>query len=119
MISRLSILAILGTLFFLHSPNAEALTVEQFSNICDSAAGKCSDHPTLQAYVGGALDLIATLDEETEYLDTLYCKEPEALFDVPTIIRFMREHREGYAKRNAMLLVVRYFEVNGGCQTDE
>ncbi|WP_027328715.1 hypothetical protein [Marinimicrobium agarilyticum] len=118
MISRLLIPAILGTLF-LHSTGASALTVEQFSNICDSAPGECSDHPTLQAYVGGALDLIATLDEETKYLDTLYCRDPQTLFDVPTIIRFMQEHREGYTERNAMLLVVRYFEANGGCQSDE
>lgn len=118
MISRLVALATLGTLF-LHSPSATALTVEQFSAICDSSPGECSDHPTLQAYVGGALDLLATLDEETEYLDTLYCAEPQTLFDVPTIIRFMEEHGEEYAKRNAMLLVVRYFEANGGCQDDE
>lgn len=118
MISRLMALTTLGALF-LHSPNAAALTMGQFSAICDSAPGECSDHPTLQAYVGGALDLIATLDEQTEYLDTLYCETPQTLFDVPRIIRFMEEHSEGYADRNAMLLFVRYFEVNGGCQNDE
>ena len=102
----------------LHSNGAPALTVEQFSTICDSAPGKCSDHSIVQAYVGGALDLLATLDDETDYLDTLYCKEPKDLFDVPEIIRFMHAHREGYATRNAMLLVVRYFEKNGGCSPD-
>lgn len=106
-------------LFYLHSPPVSALTVEQFSNICDSAPGECSDHPMLQAYVGGALDLLATLDEQTSYLDRLYCKEPEALFDVPAIIRFMQAHREGNASKNAMLLVVHYFEENGGCQPHE
>lgn len=118
MTSRFFPIALVGTLFLLPL-NAFALTVGQFSKICDAAPGECSDHPTLQAYVGGALDLIATLDEETEYLDTLYCKEPQGLFDVPAIIRFMQNHQEEYAKRNAMLLVVRYFEVNGGCQVNE
>lgn len=115
---RLLAVVTLGV-FSLYSTRAPALTAAQFSSICDSAPGECSDHPTLQAYVGGALDLLATLDEETDYLDKLYCKEPKELFDVPAIIRFMQEHREGYAKRNAMLLVVRYFEEKGGCRTHE
>lgn len=98
---------------------APALTMEQFSRICDSVPGNCSNHPVLQAYVGGALDLLATLDEDTRYLGQLYCKEPKALFDVPTIVRFMQVHQDEYATRNAMLLLVRYFEDNGGCQPDE
>lgn len=115
--SLLTIVALV--LVSLQPTNASALTMEQFSHICESAPGECSDHPVLQAYVGGALDLLATLDEETRYLKKLYCKEPKELFDVPAIIRFMQAHREGYATRNAMLLVVRYFENNGGCQLNE
>lgn len=110
--------AIFGLLSVLSS-SASALNMEQFSNICESAPGECRDHPILNAYVGGALDLLATLDEDTAYLDKLYCKDPKAIFDVPAIIRFMQVHREGYADRNAMLLVVRYFEENGGCETHE
>ncbi len=116
--NRLLAIATLG-LCSLNSPSAFALTMEQFSNICASVPGECSDHPVLQAYVGGALDLLATLDEETTYLGKLYCKEPKALFDVPAIIRFMQAHREEYATRNAMLPVVRYFEENGGCKANE
>lgn len=116
--SRLLAIAVL-VLVSLQSTNASALTMEQFSHICESAPGECSEHPLLQAYVGGALDLLATLTEETRYLDKLYCKEPKELFDVPAIIRFMQAHREEYVTRNAMLLVVRYFEDNGGCQLDE
>lgn len=111
---RILAIVILG-LCSLHSTNALALTMGQFSSICDSASAKCSEHPILQAYVGGALDLLATLDEETDYLDSLYCKEQKELFDVSAIIRFMHTHREEYASRNAMQLVVRYFEENGGC----
>lgn len=118
MIKRLFALAALGV-YPLVSSSAYGLTVEQFSSICDSAPGKCSDHPTIQAYVGGALDLLATLDEETDYLADVYCKKPKALFDVAAIVRFMQAHREGHAQRNAMLLLVRYFEENGGCQVDE
>ncbi|MEX0738224.1 MAG: hypothetical protein WD071_02670 [Pseudohongiella sp.] len=99
----------------LHSSNLSALTVEQFIGICDSFPGDCSDHPRLHAYVGGALDLIATLDEETAYLEAFYCRASPGLFDVPAIIRFMERHREGNAARNAMVLVVRYLEDNGKC----
>ncbi|MGL6162228.1 hypothetical protein [Microbulbifer sp.] len=112
---RLLTTAILA-LFSFQAACASALTMEQFSKICESSSGACSDHPVLQAYVGGALDLLATLDEETNYLEKLYCGEPKEVFDVPAIIRFMQEHGEQYDTRNAMLLLVRYFEKNGGCR---
>ena len=92
-----------------------AMTMDQFSRICASATTDCSEHPLLNAYIGGALDLIAVLDEETDYLDRIYCKPPPELFDVPAIIRFMQTQQAAYATRNAMLLVVRYLEENGGC----
>jgi hypothetical protein len=107
------------TMALLYSTSTLALTVEQFSKICDSAPGKCSDHPVVQAYVGGALDMLATLDEETDFLTKLYCKKPQELFYVPAIIHFMQTNSAGYAKRNAMVLVVRYTEENGGCPRDE
>ena len=118
MISRLLAIAILG-LSSLYSSYVFALTVEQFSSICQTVSGNCSDHPILQAYVGGALDLLATLDEETDHLEKLYCKEPKELFNVPVIIQFMQAHGDEYASRNAMLLVVRYFEEKGGCPPRE
>lgn len=102
-------------ILLLISGSASCLTMKQFSAICESAKRECGDHPILQAYVGGALDLIAVLDEETDYLAEVYCKKPAELFDVPKVIRFMIEHREGYENRNATALVVRYLEVKGGC----
>lgn len=97
-------------------PNkASALTMDQVAAICAAYDGECSEHPILQAYVGGALDLIAVLDEETDYLAEIYCKEPSDLFDVPAIIQYMGKHRVEYAERNAMLLVIRYLEEKGGC----
>ena len=106
--------AVAASLLFLPG-NAAALNVEQVAAICASYPDECSEHPILQAYVGGALDLIAMLDEETDYLGEVYCKEPSALFDVPAIIKYMEQHRVEYAKRNAMLLVIRYLEEKGGC----
>lgn len=103
----------------LHSPCASALTIEQFSDICVSGPGECSDHPVLRAYVGGALDMIATLNDETGHLDTLYCTVSEELFDVSAIITFMVARRGEYATRNAMAPMIRYFEVNGGCETND
>ncbi|ARU27963.1 hypothetical protein [Cellvibrio sp. PSBB006] len=110
------LLTIIATLLLsLHVPLATALTMEQFSNICKSSPVKCSDHPTVQAYVGGALDLLATLDERTDYLQKVYCKAPKELFDVPAIIRFMEQRSEQYRSDNAMLVLIRYFEERGGC----
>ena len=107
--------AAIMTPFLLLPSGASSLTMDQFSAICDAEKIECSEHPTLQAYVGGALDLIAMLDEETDYLATVYCKKPAELFDVANIIQFMDKHREAYATRNAMLLLLRYLEDNGGC----
>jgi len=100
-------------LFF--SMNAFPLSVQQFSEICRSGTVKCSDDPVMHAYVGGALDLLATLQEETGYLEKIYCKAPLALFDVPTIIGFMEERAGVDDQRNAMLLFIDYFEQQGGC----
>jgi hypothetical protein len=99
----------------LQAPSASALTMKQFADICQGAYEACSNNQALQAYVGGALDLLATLDERTDYLGKVYCKAPKELFDVPSIIRFMLERREEYATDNAMLVFVRYFEERGGC----
>ena len=100
----------------LYPASASALTMKQVSDICHSSPGECSDHPIIQAYVGGALDLLATLDEQTDYLGKVYCKNPKELFDVPAIIRFMELRSEQYATNNAMLVLVRYFEEHGGCK---
>jgi hypothetical protein len=103
----------------MQSARVSALTTEEFFTICESAPVECTEHPALQAYIGGALDLLATLDEQTDYLETLYCTDPRELFDIPAIIGFMQAHREEYAERNAMLLLVRYFERRGGCEAGQ
>lgn len=118
MLPRFFVISLMSVIF-LQPGKAFALTMAQFSQICESTPGDCGQHPTLQAYVGGALDLLATLNEETKYLNRLYCKAPNSLFDVPAIIHFMQAHRQGYESRNAMLLVVLYFEENGGCEQHE
>ena len=114
---RLLVITLISLLLQLHAPSASALTMKQFSGICHSFPGECSDHPIIQAYVGGALDLLATLDERTDYLEKVYCKEPKELFDVSAIIRFMELRSDQYATDNAMLVLVRYFEEHGGCQS--
>ncbi len=112
---RLLATSLITLLLPLHAPSATALTMAQVSQICHSSSSECSDHPIIRAYVGGALDLLATLDEQTDYLETIYCKKPKELFDVPAIIRFMELRSEQYATDNAMLVLVRYFEEHGGC----
>lgn len=112
---RLQVTALFALVLHLHSPSATALTMKQFSDICHSSTEECSHHPILRTYVGAALDLLATLDERTDYLAAVYCKKPNELFDVPAIIQFMLQRSEQYAKDNAMLVFVRYFEERGGC----
>ena len=113
---RLLATSLITLLLSLHAPSTLALTMKQVSDICHSSSGECSDHPIIRAYVGGALDLLATLDERTDYLGKVYCKKPKELFDVSAIIRFMELRSEQYAKDNAMLVLVRYFEEHGGCK---
>ncbi len=114
--TRFLVTTLVTLLLTLHTPGVTALTMNLVSDICHSSPGKCSDNPIIRAYVGGALDLIATLNERTDYLKKVYCKEPKELFDVPTIIRYMEQRSKQYAKDNAMLVLVRYFEEHGGCK---
>lgn len=99
----------------LAADRAEALTVSEFVDICRQSGRSCEEVAVLQAYVGGALDLIAVLHEQTEYIEPVYCKDPKILFDLATIIDFIEANREGHEKQNAMLLVVRFLEQHGGC----
>jgi len=99
------------------TPNtASSLTMKQFMSVCESSVTKCSENPILNAYVGGSLDTIAPLSEDTRYLKRFYCEDTSTLFDVKKIIGFMQEHQADYASKNAMLLVVRYLQENGGCK---
>ena len=95
--------------------NAQALTAAEFMDVCRQSGRPCADVPVLQAYVGGALDLIAVLHEATDYMEPIYCKDPKLLFDVPAIIGFIEQHHVDNAEKNAMLLVVRFLEQYGGC----
>ncbi|MCH9693486.1 MAG: hypothetical protein K0U72_03160 [Gammaproteobacteria bacterium] len=113
-LQNMAVAAVLIALSLMSSP-ATALTMNQFASICESGDVECSEHPILNAYVGGALDLIAMLDEETDYLAEVYCKPTKELFDVPAIIRYMETQQTQYADKNAMLVVIRYFEEHGGC----
>ncbi len=114
-LSKMVLTAALIVTLVMSSP-ATALTMKQFASICESAEMACSEHPILNAYVGGALDLIAVLDEETDYLGEVYCNPTKALFDVPAIIRYMETQQIKYADKNAMLVLIRYLEEHGGCE---
>lgn len=98
-----------------YSQSAEPLRVSEFVAICEKAGRECVEIPALRAYVGGALDLVAMLHEETDYVDGIYSKDPELLFDDPAIIRFIEEDEAGNEERDAMLLVIRFLETYGGC----
>jgi len=109
---RFSFFSVFGAIVSL---NASALTVSQFNSICESSKAECSKLPVVQSYIGGALDLLATLDERTSYLTKMYCTEPSELFDIAAIVKRMRQYTDEEASLNAMLLLVRYIEENRGC----
>ena len=114
---RSNYLSVMGllTVMLLLSSQASALTMSEFKAICESSTTECKEYPILQAYVGGALDVVAVLAEETKYLDKLYCESHSTLFDVKRIIPFMEQHQEEYASKNAMLVLIKYLEEQGGC----
>jgi len=97
------------------SINTSALTAKEFNGICEANTVECHDIPAVQAYIGGALDLLATLDEQTEHLDKIYCKDTKELFQIPEIVKYMNTHAEAYASRNAMILLVKYVKEKGAC----
>ena len=106
---------LLSAAILLFPASSFALTLDQFIGICESDQRECSDHPIANAYIGGALDLIAVLDEETDYLQKIYCENPRELFDVPAIIRYMQQHRVENASQNAIIVVIKYLEEYGNC----
>jgi len=113
-LSRLPLLSFLTAVLF--SPvQASALTMSDFKAICASSTMACKDHPILRTYVGGALDVLAVLSEETKYLETIYCEKPSSLFDTEKIIPFMELRQEEFASKNAMLVLIKYLEEHGGC----
>jgi len=115
MLKYLSLLIV--TISFLTlSHSAASLTASEFIEICDSMGTECTENPILQAYVGGALDMIAALDEETTYLEGIVCKDKKTLFNVSRIIQFMQKNSDQYAAQNAMRRLIHYLEDNGGCK---
>ncbi len=95
---------------------SKALTLDEFRQACHSIEIDCKAHPALNAYVGGALDLVAVLDEQTNYLDRIYCRSPKDLFNVGNIIDYLIQTDTDSPEKNAMLFVVKYLESNGGCE---
>ena len=114
---RIAILWVATGVIMASAPvTSHALTMGQFASACEAFDGDCGNSPFLQAYVGGALDFVAMLDEDTDYLDQIYCREASEFFVVPEIVRYVLTHQDGYADKNAMLLVIRYLEEMGGCE---
>ncbi|MEM6300581.1 MAG: hypothetical protein AAF749_02500 [Pseudomonadota bacterium] len=109
----LILFALLFGLLFSHV--SLALTAKDFFAICASAEMSCSDHPITQAYIGGALDLMATLDEKTPYLEAPYCRPAKELFKVTDVVDYMKANLRNYESENAMLLFVRFLEDRGAC----
>ena len=114
---RINLLTLLiGLLTLLPIASAHSLTVKEFSNICNQYSGDCHELPIVNAYIGGAMDLIATLDEKTDYFPTkIYCTDPREIFDGKEIVDFILTNDHVLPAENAMLSFIKYFEINGGC----
>jgi hypothetical protein len=101
---------------FLVSNAANALSVSQFSQLCSQAKPqKCHEVPLVRAYVGGALDMVASLQESKALATDLVCRPPEDLFEVEQIITYMEKNASEDNKQNAMYLVINYIQKHGGC----
>lgn len=98
-----------------YAQNALPLSIKDFATICDSTTVPCEELPVMQAYVGGALDLIATLDEKTDYLETIYCEDKSELLKTGPIIDYVMSHKDEMPNRNAMMLLIQYLVEEGGC----
>ena len=110
-------LAVIGPIFCtaaLTSP-VTALTAGEFKKLCAAGKSACTDNPIATAYIGGSLDLIATLDEQTDYLDQIYCRKPAEFFDVQKIIETILASDATFDDANTMRLVVKFLEQHGGC----
>ncbi len=107
----------LPLLFLSVLPTAEvsALTIDQFQSICRDYQENCDQHPTIQAYVGGALDLFATLNENPAYLAEINCAESRKLYNVKKIIEHMQRADVSNGNTNAMTVFIHYFEINKPC----
>ena len=113
--ASLSILLLSLALVLPITQPAHAMKISEFAQICGSAPMPCHEIPFIQAYVGGALDLLAALDEDTEYLAPIYCVPAKELFNTTKIIQFMEAHQNENPSRNAMMLVIQFMEEQGGC----
>jgi hypothetical protein len=109
----------LGVIYFtgiLASAPVSALSIADFHHWCNQTPSvQCHDLVPVQAYVGGALDAIGLLQAEQQFVKPLFCKKPQDLFQLPAIIDFMNANAKPDDKRNAIVLVVEYLAVNGGC----
>ena len=114
--TKIFLFPLFTTLLFLIPNESKALTTKQLFEICASNNKPCKELAMVNAYLGGAFDLLGTLKDETNYLKKIYCDSPQSLFDTTKVLEYMEKHKEGYLNKNAMLLVIRYLEENGNCK---
>lgn len=101
--------ATLLILFTLNTP-ANALTTGELLDACAAKGRSCDQLPFANIYIGGALDLLGTLNEKKQLKVPVLCSTNKDIFDVKRILQYMEKNREGYNDRNAMHIVIKYFE---------
>ncbi|RBP51740.1 hypothetical protein [Arenicella xantha] len=97
------------------SCSAQALTVGQVQGICAEYDTSCRDNPFLQAYVGGGLDMLATLKEQGTLTGIQLCEPSDELFDVDKILDFLSSAKDDAKAKNAMHQVISYLQREGSC----
>lgn len=95
--------------------SAHSLTVQEVQSICSQQTTLCADNLVIQAYIGGGLDMLASLYEHEVLHGVRFCKSPQALFDVTNIINFLLTLEGGARAQNAMRQVTTYLQGESGC----
>jgi hypothetical protein len=76
---------LLATSLITPACNVTALTMKQVSDICHPSYGEYRDHLIIQPYVGGVLDLLAPLDEQTDYARKCIVRSQKRHFGLPRV----------------------------------
>lgn len=104
------------TVLFFTSSSSSALTTKELLKVCGLKNQPCHTLPFANAYIGGALDLLGTLQENEQLNLQFSCASPNKLFKVKRILDYIEENQISnenqrfYEDKNAMTLVIKYME---------
>jgi len=109
---------VLALWFAMITAPTHALTLAQFNAICADQPVPCTQHPALHAYIGGAIDLLVAMRQNSDYLSPMTCALTPQHLDVNTIITFMTEYEPQSPERDAMAVLLEYLQAELPCKSE-